>query len=230
MSNAEAERSGARRVLPRMVAVTIASTMVWAAGIWLGRLASDPASVWFVTVAGLAWLLRAGGRSATIGIGICIPLYILHWGVNTLIARRSRLEPVIAADLVVLSYSWPWRIVSFTSFAFALFCAVVFFGSANDHTGGIILTAGFIVVGFASLIAFNLSRIRIWSYGIDVERPFRSRQIPWISIREARVKEEYLILTAAESPPLRISIHMRNIEHLFDQLEHRGLAVNEPAK
>jgi uncharacterized membrane protein YkvI len=225
MNNAEIERSVARVALPRLVAVMIACATMWVAGSWLGRVASDPASIWYVTMVGLAWLLRASGRAGTISIGILILLYLLHWTVNTCIARRSRNEQAIATDVVVLSYSWPFKIISFTSFGFAIFCAAVFLGSPNDRSVGIGLTAGFLVGGCVALVAYNLPRIRVWSYGIDVERPFRPRQIPWISILGADIKKEYLVLAVAASPPLRISIHMRNADHLFDELERRHIAV-----
>jgi len=226
MSDAKVERSVARSALPRLVAITIGCAIAWAAGIWLDRLPLNPGSVARFIVAWVAWLLRVAGSGGTIGPGILTVLLAFHWAINSLIPRRSGYQPpAIAADVVILSYSWPWKIISFTSFAFANFCAVIFFGSPSDRTMGMILTAGFLVAGCAALAAYNLSRIRVSSYGIDVERPFRSRQIPWSAILAAHVKNEYLVLTASAAPPLRISLHMRNAYHLFDELERRHIAI-----
>lgn len=228
MSDAEVERAIARIMLPRLVVITIICAIVWTAGVWLDRLPLNPGSVAQVAVAWLAWSLRVAGRGGTIGLGILILLLALHWAVNALIpSRHGSQSPV--ADVVILSYSWPWKIISLTSFAFAIFCVVVFSGSPNDRDVRVILTASFLVGGAASLVAFNLSRIRVWSYGIDVERPFRARQIPWSSIHGAHVKNEYLVLVTAASPPLRISTYMRNTDRLFDELERRNIAIKSTA-
>jgi len=211
-------------MLPRLVAITIGCAIAWAAGIWLDRLPLNPGSVAQVIVAWLAWILRVAGSGGTIGLGILISLLALHWAVNSVISRRSRQQPT-AADVVILSYSWPWKIISFTSFAFAIFCAVVFSGSPNDRATEVSLTVGFLVAGSAAFVAYNLSRIRVWSYGIDIERPFRARRIPWSSILGAHAKNEHLVLVTAASPPLRISMYMRNADHLFGELERRNIPI-----
>jgi hypothetical protein len=224
MSAPESERLVARAVLPSLVRLTVAGAVAWALGTWLTELAGERASVRELLAAGAGWLLTMAGRGMAVGTGILALLVGLHWAVNTAIARSRSPKAEVSREVVVVDYSWPWKIIGFATLAMAAFFGVVVTASSDDLTTDVTVTAMFTLAGVAALYAFNLSEVRVWSYGLEVVRPFRGRHLAWSTIDRSYMKNDYLVLVPQDRPLLRLSIHMRNIDHLFQELERRHLA------
>jgi hypothetical protein len=218
----QGERIAVRALLPATAKAAAVGWVSWVASEFILRMLPSPSSVPVSIVVFLIHLASVCARAAA-GVGTFLfLLLLLHRLVN------ARFEPpgasnqsVLTPSGIILNFSWPFQIIAYVFFVFAVASIPIFFFPTRDWMRAALVALLFLAFAVYSFFTMNFPRVVVSPSGLDV-RLFRDRrQLTWAEIAAARIDKDSLLVTTSEGKPLKLSIHLRHIDLLLDELDRR---------
>lgn len=218
----QGERLAVRALLPATGRVAAISGVVWIAADLVQQELPTPASISLSVVHLLLQLVLLVARSATIASAFLFVILLLHRLVNRQVEPAAvSQQPVLSPSAPTLSFSWPFQSIAFLFLAFAIASFPVFFFPSRDLLRASLVAFFFMAIAAYSFATMNFPRVVVLPSGLHV-RLFRDRRdLSWADITSARIEKDNLLVTPRTGKALKLSMHLRHIDLLLDELERR---------